>query len=129
MANWCASTAATRILYLRKEAVLQKTHYESSNCSTEVSHRSSWPICYCLEKSNQHTHTRTTTVTLRRIYRWVIIAGFGGFSAHVKMHSDVQGRRVCIFYYGCRSFTALLYAVNVSKFPCTLPEYIDENIP
>ena len=38
--------------------------YKSSDCSAEAIGRSSWPICYCLEKLNQ-THARTTTVTLR----------------------------------------------------------------
>ena len=34
--------------------------YKSSDCSDEVICRYSWPIRYCLEKSNQtHTHTNT----------------------------------------------------------------------
>ena len=47
-AKWptgCTNTAATRILYLREEAVLQnKTCYKLSNCSAEAIRRSSWPI-------------------------------------------------------------------------------------
>ena len=39
-----------------------KTHYKSSDCSTEAICRSSWPIHYCLENSNRtHTHTHTHT--------------------------------------------------------------------
>ena len=67
MAHQCANMAATRILYLCKEAVIRITPcFKSSNCITEAIHRSSWPIRYCLEKSNQ-THTHPTTVTLWRM--------------------------------------------------------------
>ena len=59
MADWCTNLDATRILYLREEAILRKTpHFKSSDCSAEAIHRSSWPIRYCLEKPNR------TTVTL-----------------------------------------------------------------
>ena len=58
MADWCASTASTRILYLWKEAVLRKTpHFKSIDCNTEAIRRSSWPICYCMEKSEPDTNT------------------------------------------------------------------------
>ena len=58
MADRCANTAATRILYLREEAVLRKPprFNQSIDCSAEAIRRSSWPIRYFLEKSNQ---TRT----------------------------------------------------------------------
>ena len=69
MADRCASTDATRILYLREDAVLRKNpRFKSIGCSAEAIHRSSWTIRYRLEKSNRtHTHTDPTTVTLRRM--------------------------------------------------------------
>ena len=52
-----------------KRLFYRKTHYKSSNCSAEATRRSSWPICYCLEKSNwTHTQTHTITITLWRMH-------------------------------------------------------------
>ena len=66
MADWCASTASTRILYLCEEAVLRKSpRFKSIDCSAEAIHRSSWPIRYCMGKSKPDTQTHPTTVTLR----------------------------------------------------------------
>ena len=53
---------------LQKAFLRKQTRSKSSDCSAEAIRRSSWPICYCLEKSNRtHTHTHTATVTLRRM--------------------------------------------------------------
>ena len=69
MADWCASTASTRILYLCEEAVLRRSpRFKSIDCSAEAIRRSSWPIRYCMEKSKPDTQTHTTTVTLRRMH-------------------------------------------------------------
>ena len=86
MADRCANTAATQILYLREEAVSRKkTRSKSSDCSAEAICRSSWPICYCLEKSNgTHTHTYTATVTLRRMCTGGLIRRF---LMYVYMHT------------------------------------------
>ena len=66
MANRCANTAATLILYLREEAVLRTPPcFKSSNCSAEPICRSSWPSHYCME--NRTGHTSPTTVTLGRM--------------------------------------------------------------
>ena len=43
-----------------RDCFTKKTRHKSSDCSAEVIRRSSWPIHYCLEKSN-HTHTHTHT--------------------------------------------------------------------
>ena len=53
-----------------KRLFYKKKPYKSSDCSTEAIRRSSWPICYCLEKSNwththAHTHTHTHTQLLK----------------------------------------------------------------
>ena len=43
----------------RRSCLTKKTRYKSSDCSAEAIRRSSWLICYCLEKSNRtHTHTQ-----------------------------------------------------------------------
>ena len=39
-----------------KTLFYKKTCFKSSDCSIEAIHRSSWPIRYCLEKSNWTTH-------------------------------------------------------------------------
>ena len=41
-----------------KRLFYEKTNFKSSDCSAEMIHRSSWPIRYCLEKPDTHTHTQ-----------------------------------------------------------------------
>jgi len=58
---------AKRLFYEKKKTT---TRFKSSDCSAEAIHRSSWPIRYCLEKSNwtqTHTQAYPTTVTLQRM--------------------------------------------------------------
>ena len=43
-----------------KRLFYENPSFKSSDCSAEAIRRSSWPICYCLEKSNRgHTHMHT----------------------------------------------------------------------
>ena len=64
-ADWCASTASTRTLYLCEEAVLRKTpRYKLIDCNAEAICRSYWPIRYCTDKCKPDTQTHLTTVTL-----------------------------------------------------------------
>ena len=68
------NTVATQILYLCKEAVLQKeTHFKSSDRSVEAICRSSWPIRYCLEISN-HTHTHNYYNPAAHVLQGLIIS-------------------------------------------------------
>ena len=76
MTNPCTNMAATQILYLREEAVLQKTpHFKSSDCSADAICRSSWLIHHCLEKSNRtHTHIHNYCYPVVHT-RWGLITG------------------------------------------------------
>ena len=77
MADRCANTAFTGILYLCEEAVFQRTPcFKSSNCSGEAIPRSSWLIRYCLEKLNQgHTpppnYCNPAAHARRGLMRWI----------------------------------------------------------
>ena len=64
MADRCANTAATQILHLGKEAVLQKKHV--INQSIVALSRSVGRLVTVWKNRTRHTHTHTITVTLWR---------------------------------------------------------------
>ena len=66
MADWCANTAATQILYLREEAVLRENIL---NQATALLRRSIGLLDRFITvwKNRTHTHTHTHTHTLTQL--------------------------------------------------------------
>ena len=67
MADWCASTASTRILYLCKEAVLRKPHVLNQLIATLRQSVGLLGRFVTVWKKANRTQTHPTTVTLRRM--------------------------------------------------------------
>ena len=68
MADWCASTASTRILYLCEEVVLRKKHVLNQSIAALrrfVGLLGRFVTVW--KKSKPDTQTHPTTVTLRRM--------------------------------------------------------------
>ena len=65
MADGCASSFNANSVALCEEAVLRRiSRVNLIVCSAEAICRSSWLICYCMEKCEPVTQTQPTAVTL-----------------------------------------------------------------